>query len=380
MPTDDKVVLGNADNFATRITFIIGSKPEPGGEYTEFRGFPSYTILHVTPDAVVSQRPNERTDGVTGVACLGGAGVRGIGAPVTIREGGRAGAGTGGVGVVGHGDSGDLESNDDPQFSIMKKTYDPGAGVVGIGGPWTGPQAAPRWVEGNRQGRDHRGGSGVIGVAGGQDGATPVPSFDQAKGVGVYGASAVGEGMVADGAINFAGLRATGSYGVWGISKTDNGVGVRGEGPTGMTAYGKDFGIIATGDVVAVEVEGGIGIRALGKSAPAGVFRRQKQEGFSQPQIHIEPLPMWVPDPEDGKTVSVLPPHGLGLPRWANAGDLLMTIGGPSMDRPVPPRPEATLWLCVVSASSKDSSLGVTAVWKQVLLGPPIEGTNDGKG
>jgi hypothetical protein len=74
----------------------------------------------------------------------------------------------------------------------------------------------------------------------------------------------------------------------------------------------------------------------------------------------------------------MLPPEAVGgqLPRWANAGDVLMTIQGPTNDKPdVPPRPEATLWLCVMSKSKEE-----TAVWKQVLLGPPVEGKNIGKG
>ena len=70
MPTDDDLVLGKSDNFATQTTFIIGSKPDPGGEYLQFRGYPSHTILQVTPDPVVGQRPISLTDGVTIQAIL----------------------------------------------------------------------------------------------------------------------------------------------------------------------------------------------------------------------------------------------------------------------------------------------------------------------
>jgi hypothetical protein len=179
--------------------------------------------------------------------------------------------------------------------------------------------------------------------------------------------------MVADSdAPGFDGLRATGDVGVRGIGRETIGVetiGVIGEGFTGMKAKGISVGI---------EAEGGTGIKALGRGEPAGVFKRIKYELISEPQIRIEPLPMWVPDPQDAQTVSVLPDYGVGdqLPRWANAGDLLMTEQGPIKDKPaIPPRPEATLWLCVVSGDEKGN-----AVWKQVLLGPPIEGKNAGKG
>jgi hypothetical protein len=357
MPTDQELVLGSKDNFATRTTFIVASKPEPGGEFREFNGYPVPTILHVTPTVVVGQRPIEQTDGVTGVACMGGAGVRGLGSQNRVD---RLGAGTGGIGVVGHGGTGDLEGNDDPQFGMNRKTYDPGIGVLGLGGAWTGPQTASYLAPENRLDRDARGAPGVVGLAGGEFGASPMPSFEESRGVGVYGKSSDGPGMVAVGApgTGFPGLRATGNMGVIGIGTADEGV--RGTGPTGMGAYGTNVGIVA---------EGGIGIRALGRGAPAGVFRRTFEEVI-QAQVHIEPLPMSVPEPEDAKTVKVLPPDRVLLPRPGKAGDLLMTTHQLIQDgRDVQPRPEAMLWLCVVSSSEEEA-----AVWKQVLLGPSIEG------
>jgi hypothetical protein len=372
-----QTLIAGENNYANSITFIVASKPDPGGMFYQYHEYPSHTILHVTPDGDIGQRPIETTDGVTGVACLAGAGVRGLGGQVTIRSGGQNGSGTGGTGVVGHGGSGDLDSNDDPQFSVSGKTYDPGFGVVGIGGWWTGPQTASNPIGENRRDRDNRGGPGVVGVAGGENVSPPVPTFDQVKGVGVFGGSLVGEGIVADGALGFAGLRATGDIGVWGIGSVS--FGVKGEGPTGVAANGKATGILATGGVAVQANGGGTGIIASGKGAPAAVFSREKQELMSEPQIHIEPLPMWVPDPQDANTVSVIPDDGLGdqLPKWANAGDLLMTKQGPTKDKPeVPARPEVTLWLCVLTSVSGDQP----AVWKQVLLGPGIEGKNVGAG
>jgi hypothetical protein len=362
--TSDALTAGEI-NYANDITLIYAARQDHKN-----KNYGGNQILIVAPYPDPSQRPIGLVDGVTGYGYLGGAGVRGLGCPVDGPHGPGTGAGTGGHGVVGHGGTGDLDINDDPQFSVRWKTYDPGFGVVGIGGWWTGPQTASNPLRGNTQNRTGRGGPGVVGVAGGENGSPPVPTFDQVKGVGVFGGSLVGEGMVADGAV--AGLRATGDVGVWAIGTT---AGIEAEGGTGMYAKGTSVGI---------EVEGGTGIKATGRGGPAGVFERpiavreRLKYELIEPQIHIEPLPMWVPDPQDAQTVSVLPDYGVGdqLPRWANAGDLLMTEQGPIKDKPeIPPRPEATLWLCVVSGKENEN-----AVWKQVLLGPPIEGKNAGKG
>jgi hypothetical protein len=86
---------------------------------------------------------------------------------------------------------------------------------------------------------------------------------------------------------------------------------------------------------------------------------------------------MWVPDDLAEPSfydVSVLPPDGVEkLPAFAKAGDLLVTrqtVAENASD--IPPRAEARLWFCVVTGSSADEP----AIWKQVLLGPSVEGKN----
>jgi hypothetical protein len=399
-------------NWANDITLIVAANYDQGHR-SDWRDYGGNQILIVTPDAAPRQRPKQKVDGVQSCGYLGGSGLVGFGCPIVDGKG----AGTGGFGVVGNGGSGDLNLNAANQAGVgIHSTFDPGAGVVGIGGIWTGAQFAER--DGARPERDDKGGAGVVGVAGGEHVTPGWPSFDQTRGVGVYGVSAVGPGVVADGVTNLtgntlapaplnlpgappevsqAGLWARGVQGVearglrTGVEATGGAVGVKGTSTGDVKqspgSSGSDFyGVWGTGTIgvkgegsIGISAEGrSIGINALGKSGPAGVFERQKEELISQPQIHIEPLPMWVPDPQDVETVSVLPDDDLGaqLPEMGNAGDLLMTIQGPRKDKPdVPDRPEATLWLCVVSTGTVKP-----AIWKQVLLGPPIEGMNVGKG
>jgi len=95
------------------------------------------------------------------------------------------------------------------------------------------------------------------------------------------------------------------------------------------------------------------------------------------PQIFITPTYMPVPDPVDMETVSALPPDEVDqLPQNAYAGELLMTEGGQGRGSA---EGEAMLWICVVGShpDPADNTRLVPAVWKQVLLGPPIEGKRD---
>jgi hypothetical protein len=347
--TGDDLVAGH-HNLATDTTLIVAVKRREGEDWDPN----CKSILVVTPSAVMGDRPPQRVDGIVGFAHRGGAGVRGLGNQPEGARGPRSGSGNGGDGVVGHGGTGDLEKG----VGIHSH---PGIGVLGIGGIWTGPAS----LKGGS--RDSRGGAGVIGVGGGDRPAPWVPSFDDTKGVGVYGISGVGEGIVALG--NTAGLRANGKWGV--------------------DATGSDGGIKAEGDV---------GVQATGRNGPAGVFMRYSQpppgktladthvtyELGALSQIFISPQPMAVPDPEDmEEAVKVLPADGVDqLPVAALAGELLLTLQ-PSKNPSVPgfePEAEAILWLCVKSAVVKivNSEIEkVPAVWKQVLLGPPINGTRD---
>jgi len=83
-----------------------------------------------------------------------------------------------------------------------------------------------------------------------------------------------------------------------------------------------------------------------------------------------------VPDPGDF-SVSILDPDKVfDLPAFAEAGDLLVTIQRFGAVDDIPPNAEAMLWFCAVSGRSETSP----AIWKQVLLGPGVEGKNMGKG
>jgi hypothetical protein len=142
-----------------------------------------------------------------------------------------------------------------------------------------------------------------------------------------------------------------------------------------MAGYGGSFGVIAFGKVAAVEAEGAIGVRALGTTGPGGVFSRADIFETAFPQLHIKPQPMWVPNSVGMGTVRALPADGVqNLPRFGQAGDLLVTIQTATKDtRDIPPGAEAMLWFCVVSGGSKEDP--APAIWKQVLLGPSVEGT-----
>jgi hypothetical protein len=383
--TGDDLVAGEI-NGSTNETLIVANLFYDGIDRTSWRG---HRILLVTPTGDIGNRPHVPLDGIVGVANRGGAGVRGVGNQPEGPRGETAGSGTGGDGVVGHGGTGDLETSVTGQGG-----FNPGIGVLGIGGYWTGP------AKSDGKARDDMGGPGVIGVAGGDQGPAWVPPFNLTKGVGVYGASSQHEGVVAQGGPNASGLRATGFLGVQGDGTN---VGVQGKGNIGVTAYGEDFGIIATGtNRAGIEVEGPIGIRAtaLYAAGTAGVFHgyagirakgdydpggtfegRSTETGIPMAQVQLVPLPMWVPDEEPAPFVEALPPSVVDrLPARGNAGDLLATIrtdADKSMN--VSPGAPATLWFCTVSGS--DVGGLKPATWRQVLLGPEIVGlANDFRG
>ena len=133
-------------------------------------------------------RPHGATDGLTAFGCIGGAGVRGIGNQPEGHRGDKKGSGTGGEGVVGDGGTGDLENSTTSLDKDRRRKFNPGIGVLGIGGHWIMPKVD-----------NSRGAPGVVGVAGGKGGPSNVPPFDQMRGVGVYGISHVGDGVHAVG-------------------------------------------------------------------------------------------------------------------------------------------------------------------------------------
>jgi len=206
------------------------------------------------------------------------------------------------------------------------------------------------------------------------------PKDSEWKGVGVLGFSLTGPGMVArgkgGGLVAKAYLEEEFPWPRDDRPDVEMGYGVIGEGKHGVRGVGSHTGVIATGNVFGVTVsvaeEGAIGIHVDAHRGPAAVFRRG-WEGPPGPQVHIEPQLMGTPAPEEMATVSVFPPDvGNQLPMQGKPGDLMMTIppgekGGPE------PFAEASLWLCVVT-----SEYGGRAVWRQVLLGPRIEGNLKG--
>jgi len=153
--------------------------------------------------------------------------------------------------------------------------------------------------------------------------------------------------------------------------------GIQVEGPDGIRATGHATGGVFTGRA---------GLRGKGYNLPGGTFETGQPEDLApSAQVRLVPQPMWVPDQVPAQVVYEAPPPLVDqLPQEGNAGDLLVTIR-PEKDtsRFVPPRAEATLWFCAVS-SFVDLPSGILdpAIWRQVLLGPPILGKilNLGKG
>jgi len=342
-------------NRANFITWIIGCAKDSGGDNwwptQQPDGQPRWDpILMVTPSGVSADIPAIKLDGIVGQAHLGGAGVRGRGGQPELPGGG-------GDGVVGEGGSGRRET----------QTH-PGVGVLGIGGHWTG--ALP-----SKEMETPLGGAGVVGVAGGAQ-APFVADLVFAQGTGVFGYSDVGDGVSGIGVSN--GVTAGGQQ-------------------NGLRATGR-FGVVAIGENTGTYSEGiAIGLHAVGKKGPGGFFERLPQlppgkavgdhvefyEMGALPQIAIKPMPMVVPDAIDigeGAQMLVMPPDQVDqLPRNANAGELLLTMK-PLKSSGVSgfeDGAEAFLWLCVKPNAVATGGKTVAAVWKQVLLGPPIEGQRD---
>jgi hypothetical protein len=365
--TAEDLIAGEI-NYANDITLVVACKNDQG----DARDFSGQQILLVMPDTEPAQRPTAIVDGVTGYGYLGGAGVRGLGCPINGPRGDGRGAGTGGIGVIGHGGTGDLTMNAATVVGATNRTFDPGTGVLGIGGFWTGLTSDDS--TGVQRKRDANGGAGVIGVAGGQSGPSVVPSFDQTKGVGVYGASAVGKGVVAEGAQDQTGLLATGRVGVEalgsvvGIEASGGAVGLKAKSTGDKAAFGS--GLFYYG----VDAEGiDAGIHALGKAGPAGIFEVGPSEGGPRVQLQIEPQKMHGARDKVAFSPVVMQPAQVGkLPRVGKAGQILVTINVGQENEP-PPDQDATLWFCSQSGGNVGDQIQ-NAIWREVLLGPPIKG------
>jgi len=182
-------------NWANDITLVIAARYDQDPE--KRRDFSGKQIFIAKPDDEPRQRPANLVDGVTGYGYLGGAGGVFVGCADDGPDGPGTGAGTGGFGVIGYGGSGNLNKNAATVAwgGVIHEHFDPGAGVVGIGGFWAGGNQSDH--EGGRRSRDGMGGAGVVGVAGGEHGRPGWPYFDQFRGVGVFGLSGVGgAGMI----------------------------------------------------------------------------------------------------------------------------------------------------------------------------------------
>jgi hypothetical protein len=131
--------------------------------------------------------------------------------------------------------------------------------------------------------------------------------------------------------------------GVHGFSGTGSGVeghSVKGAGVLGL-------GIEGVG--VSARSETNVALDAFSDSNRAGVF----QSGPVVAQIKLVPL-----EQEGSRTE---------LPKGGEVGDLIVIRNA----KPWQLKPECSLWLCV----SQDITAGGTAVWKEVQLGPPVNGT-----
>ena len=359
----EELVAGHKNN-SQNTTMVLGRSPW-NGDQRKYRNFLGRTILLVTPPAPevkrgfperYGSRPHNATDGLTAFGCMGGAGVRGIGNQPEGHRGDKKGSGTGGEGVVGHGGTGDLEDSATSLDRDRRRKFNPGIGVLGIGGHWIMPIDDPR------------GAPGVVGVAGTKGGPSNVPPFEYMRGVGVYGMSHVGNGMHAVG------------------SPTD-GTGLVAEGFFGVVATGRSAGVVAFSDELAVNgrgkkvggrFRGYVGVEGQGETDPGGVFSAQPSErGVPTAQIQAVPQPMWVPDQVQATSYYLTPPDQVGeLPQRGSAGQLLMTVQTISAERrDLRPGGEATLWLCVTSGDDVvPATPSQPAIWRQVLLGPAIQG------
>jgi hypothetical protein len=180
--------------------------------------------------------------------------------------------------------------------------------------------------------------------------------FDTLKGIGVFGRSKNGPGVVGKGGPGVVGL-AEGqeaidypAAGVFGRSK--NGPGVVGEATDSASKGGHFRG-------------GAMGVYGSAVHGPGGWF-----EAATDPvraQIHLAPSPMPVPTEQPMVVVANLDPSKVDqLPKIGRLGDLLATS---DMKTDSKVTGFAFLWLCVKDGTDKDP-----AAWRQVLLGPAIDG------
>ncbi|MGW4770534.1 hypothetical protein ACWEO2_21130 [Nocardia sp. NPDC004278] len=167
------------------------------------------------------------------------------------------------------------------------------------------------------------------------------------------------------------------TYGVYAAGHDRTGVGVRGEGDTGVHAQGRRLGIVGTGGTPdtrdPVGVDGAVGV--VGMGIDAGVRgSAETQTGYggmftstNQAPINLDPKQLSGDfAQETDAVVKAIPPSQTpvdALPSNARAGDLM------------PLRVESgmcTLWFCVRGDGISDKAL-----WAQVLLGSafaPIHG------
>jgi len=304
-------------NGANALTMIVADN----GKQEDFGA-----MFMVTPSGDLSVGPAGAAPvhAIVGYGYQGGVGVIGRGDPQEpIRGPNVLGRGTGGHGVKGLGGSGAADKNAmEEHHSDRQGKFKPGAGLLGIGGYWIGPNSDPK----GKILRDDIGGPGVVGLAGGANSEEVFDyetEFNTVKGIGVFGRSHNGAGVVG---------RATGGSG---------------------TAVGGSF------------QGGAIGVRGTASAGPGGWF-----EGGWDPiraQIHLEPHAMDTPAEVLASSVTTVKPDAIDqLPKIGRLGDLLLTTRTDS-------KAGATfLWLCTVEDDVNGS--GNPAQWRQVLLGPYIPG------
>jgi hypothetical protein len=298
------------------------------------------TVFVVTPSGDLSIGPEVAApvNAIIGFGYQGGVGVVGRGDSADEFRPGLLGRGTGGHGVKGLGGSGDAESNTmEVHHPDRSGKFKPGAGVLGIGGYWIGPE---RDAKGNAL-RGAIGGPGVVGLGGGTNSEEPydhAAQFETVKGVGVCGLSNHGPGVFGKSTtgLNMAQNISGGHF------ESSNGNGVEG--------IGGAFGVV-------------------GRGGRAGGFFRSSADPFIRAQVHLAPQFMSVPKEVPMQIVPNISPDKVDqLPKTGSLGDLLVTASPPG-----DPNANMTLlWLCTRSGTA-DGKDGI-AEWRQVLLGPPIIG------
>jgi hypothetical protein len=133
----------------------------------------------------------------------------------------------------------------------------------------------------------------------------------------------------------------------------------------GVQAQGNSIGVDGYGGPIGVRGTGGVGVVGVGSATAGGAF----SSGDLVPQLHLQPQAMVEPPP----SVVVTPREFRqlkSLPRHAKAGDLWLAEHEERESSGAQTQ-TCSLWLCVTGSAGDERA----AMWRQVLLGDPVNGS-----